>query len=324
MGGSVGVRVSILTPVGPGAVAGVLLLADQDSELEALLRAGVGSVLRVGTVSRRVLFGVDDGVVTRWSARSAELMPHGGQAVLRALLSALTERGATHTPADQIEPLALYPEAKNVHQARMLATLARARSPRAVDALLAQPPRWARGEAEMDTQVQRQLRRLVEPALVVALGPANVGKSTLANALAGRAVAVVADEPGTTRDHVGVMIEVCGVVVRYVDTPGIRAGAGSLEHEAMATALELAKRADLLLLCGDHQTPPLQPEALGLAGIPSLRVALRGDRGAAGWRADVTTAAARGEGIAELGRAVAERLVPSEADRAAGCWRFWE
>ncbi|QKK10189.1 MAG: GTP-binding protein [Planctomycetota bacterium] len=113
----------------------------------------------------------------------------------------------------------------------MLETLSRAVSPRAVDLLLDQPARWAAQglpAPPLDTpstspELSRVLDRLVVPPLVVAIGPSNVGKSTLLNRLAGRPVAVTADEPGTTRDHVGSLVDLDGLIVRYVDTPGLQA-----------------------------------------------------------------------------------------------------
>jgi 50S ribosome-binding GTPase len=193
-----------------------------------------------------------------------------------------------------------YPQAGNDIESRMLDALARAQSPRAVDLLLDQPRRWAAhlkphrphgttdrfdGDAAdtsnptdrvrefepigstgasrcEDEHRSRLLDRLIEPPLVVALGPSNIGKSTLINALAGRNVSIVADEPGTTRDHVGVMMEFDGLVVRYADTPGVRPDprdADESEHAALKIAMELAARADLLLLCGDADRPPIEP-----------------------------------------------------------------
>ncbi len=64
----------------------------------------------------------------------------------------------------------------------------------------ARPKRFKNPASEARDRV---LRRLIDPPLVVAIGPPNIGKSSLLNALAGRSVALVADEAGTTRDHVG-------------------------------------------------------------------------------------------------------------------------
>ena len=61
---------------------------------------------------------------------------------------------------------------------------------------------------------------------VVIPGAPNAGKSSLLNALARRDVAIVTDEPGTTRDLVHVALDLGGVKVVVTDTAGIREGAG--------------------------------------------------------------------------------------------------
>ena len=72
---------------------------------------------------------------------------------------------------------------------------------------------------------------------VVIAGPPNAGKSSLLNALARRDVAIVTEEPGTTRDLVHVALDLRGMKVVVTDTAGIREGAGRVEaigHRARA------------------------------------------------------------------------------------------
>lgn len=310
---------SILTPTaGAGALAVVQIAAGSGTELDAALDAAGLPRAEAGDVRVRDLMGADRGVMIRWSPECLHLYPHGGEAVLRMLTGALTRAGLTRSQAPDARRD--YPEAADDIEARMLAALARAASPLAIDALLAQPDRWRRRAPA--SPWSRELRRLIDPALVVAMGPPNVGKSTLANTLAGRAVSIVADEPGTTRDHVGVVLDFAGLVVRYVDTPGLaRTGATREEQEAVAIALDLAARADLLVLCGDAANPP---PAVAVAGRESVRVCLRRDLGPPEWACDASVSALRGEGLGELVVLVRERLVPDAALRHEGSWAFWE
>ena len=57
--------------------------------------------------------------------------------------------------------------------------------------------------------------------MVALVGQPNVGKSTLFNRIAGRRLAVVHDQPGTTRDRLHATAEWNGVPFTVVDTGGI-------------------------------------------------------------------------------------------------------
>jgi tRNA modification GTPase len=212
-------------------------------------------------------------------------------------------------------PQVRFPEAHCAREAQALEALARAKSPKAVEVLLAQCDLARAGDGEfgrVDDGVAQALDRLIDPPTVVALGGANIGKSTLLNALAKRSVSVVSAVAGTTRDHVGVELVLDGVCVRWVDTPGLREGAGMEEERAVELALGLARTANLLVACADARTPFPSLDDLGLADRRALRVGLRSDLGVRD-EADLTTAAGRGEGLDELARAVREALVRDSA-----------
>ncbi len=313
-------------PNSSGAIAIIAISADSGQALDdALHRLGIQPV-PVGRVSLRSLAGVDRGIVARWTPTAAHLMPHAGTAVVRALVRALIDAGIPE--AGPRDPRRAYPEAGSLIEARMLAALARAASPLAIDLLLDQPRRWAGephpGADRAGSAVDRDLvlRRLIDPPLVVALGPPNVGKSTLANALAGRAVSIVADQPGTTRDHVGVMLDCAGLVVRYADTPGLRDNpSDAIEAEAAAIAVRLAADADLVLLCGDSTAPP--PSVPAVRG-PVVRLALRTDLGTPAWPHDAAVCARDGRGIEHLVALILDTLVPPAALADPAPWKFWE
>ena len=295
-----------------GAIAVIELRA---LEIDPAMRALGIEHVAVGQARVRDLLGVDRGVVARWSADSIHLMPHGGVAVVREIARRLEERGARR------EGRATYPEARDAAEAGMLAVLARARSPLVLGLLLDQPRRWGGVPPREAGERDRVLRRLIDPPLVVALGPPNVGKSSLVNALAQRAVSIVADEPGTTRDHVGVMLELGGLVVRYVDTPGLREAPDAAEREAAEIALALASSADLLVIIGDATAAP--PEMPSLAHPARCFVAARSDLGLPAWPHDAAVSARTGDGLPGLAAMIRDRLVPPPLLADPAPWVFW-
>jgi tRNA modification GTPase len=82
---------------------------------------------------------------------------------------------------------------------------------------------------------------------VAIVGAPNVGKSSLINALSRREVAIVSDEPGTTRDVVEVALDLAGIPVLFADTAGLRETAGKVEREGIRRSIERARDADLIL-----------------------------------------------------------------------------
>jgi tRNA modification GTPase len=99
-------------------------------------------------------------------------------------------------------------------------------------------------------------------ALVVIAGPPNAGKSSLFNALAGEARAIVTDVPGTTRDALEVLIDVAasgeaesGAAVRWplrlVDTAGLRESTDVVERAGIELSERWVRRAHAVLACGE-------------------------------------------------------------------------
>jgi tRNA modification GTPase len=85
----------------------------------------------------------------------------------------------------------------------------------------------------------------------VILGRPNAGKSSLLNALAGYERVIVTDIPGTTRDTVEEKIRLGGLVLRLMDTAGIRETQDTVEKIGVQRALSAAQEADLALVVID-------------------------------------------------------------------------
>lgn len=115
----------------------------------------------------------------------------------------------------------------------------------------------------------REGRLLREGALVVLAGRPNAGKSSLFNALLAQDRAIVADEPGTTRDLLEERLIVHGIPVRLVDTAGLREASGAVERQGVRRAEEQLRRADLRLRVIDASAPDVAAEASALATLPA-------------------------------------------------------
>lgn len=98
----------------------------------------------------------------------------------------------------------------------------------------------------------RVLRDGVSAAII---GRPNVGKSSLLNALLGFERAIVTDIPGTTRDTIEERIRLGGVLLRLIDTAGLREAEGEVEKIGVRRSLAAAKDAELVLAVFDGSEP---------------------------------------------------------------------
>lgn len=295
------------------------------------------------------LGGVDEGLAVRLGDNWVQLMPHGGPRVVQKLIDRLVELGATF--AEKTDARAIYPEADSAIEADALHLISQAASPAAIDLLLAQPGLWRQATRAGAVDAQAVLARsavldqLVHPPAVVVVGPANVGKSTLTNRMLGRAVSIVADLPGTTRDWVAGLAELgftfrdqgagpankaaAALAVRWMDTPGLRASEDAIEQEAIALARQVIAQAAVLIVMrdGEHDWPavealPREPDVwvVNKADIGRQR---DGDDAGDGRVADqpLAISAVTGQGVDRLQAAVVRSLGFADMD-ANALWAF--
>lgn len=96
------------------------------------------------------------------------------------------------------------------------------------------------------------LREGVETAII---GRPNVGKSSLLNALAKEARAIVTDIPGTTRDIIEEFVNIRGIPLKLIDTAGIRETEDIVERIGVERSRKAIEKADLVLLMINQAEP---------------------------------------------------------------------
>lgn len=168
-------------------------------------------------------------------------------------------------------------------------------------------------QAELQAALADRRGALVrEGALIAIAGLPNAGKSSLINALAQRDIAIVSDEPGTTRDLLEVALDLDGHKATLVDTAGLREAESKVEAEGIRRARARIADADLVLWVHDVSAGPAPVACPSIeADAPLWLVANKIDRAdaarslPAGWAVqDYKVSAASGEGLEALTRAI--------------------
>jgi len=137
----------------------------------------------------------------------------------------------------------------------------------------------------------RRGEKLREGLVFAIVGPPNVGKSSLINALAERDVAIVSSIPGTTRDALEARVVLGGVPVTLVDTAGLRETADAIEAEGVRRALVRAEDADLIVEVSDSGHFADEPASL------RIMVANKSDLGQPAQAGAVAVSALTGDGL---------------------------
>ncbi|EJF76498.1 tRNA uridine-5-carboxymethylaminomethyl(34) synthesis GTPase MnmE [Bartonella birtlesii] len=90
---------------------------------------------------------------------------------------------------------------------------------------------------------------------IVIAGAPNSGKSSIMNRLAGKPVAIVTDEAGTTRDALEIRLVLGGIPIFLTDTAGFRETENKIEQLGIEVARKHIRDADLVILVYDMINP---------------------------------------------------------------------
>lgn len=130
----------------------------------------------------------------------------------------------------------------------------------------------ARELAEASAVVEELAQRMAsrgqtgEEPRVVLVGRPNAGKSSLFNVLCGENAALVADQPGTTRDYVLRRVVWDGLTCQLIDTAGLdSAGIEAGDAKSLGASVEVAAAAQ------DHSTQQRRQAAVELLCLDATR-----------------------------------------------------
>ena len=199
---------------------------------------------------------------------------------------------------------------------------------------LSQALSGAAGELDALAATYRRGRLLNEGVPCAIVGRPNAGKSALFNALLGYERAIVTDIPGTTRDTVEERVSFGGVLLRLIDTAGLREAEDEVERLGVERSRAALERAELIFLVVDGTELPLTKETVDIwrmveqAGKPWVWVVSKQDltRNSSmgvigtGGKSPIPTvelSAKTGKGMDQLERAVAA-LFPEDPGVKAG------
>lgn len=248
------------------------------ARIDAALHPATPSPLRAGDIRHGLFTGpegarLDEVLLSCPGEGKRILTGHGGGATARALLRGLEAHGA-HLEEDAPDWFGSTAWTK-----RLLASQTEAQAAAVLASSVFESPEACASMTAEELQAARAaipvVDALLRERLVLLVGAANAGKSTLFNALAGQTRALVSPMPGTTRDIVEEVLVIGGYAVRVCDTAGANPSADTLEGDAIKRMRARLADADCVLHVLDASRRPSSADRLiadWLADAPVIRV----------------------------------------------------
>ena len=325
-------QAALITPRGRGAVATWRIKGDQKLWRRLPFESAI-SLSPIDQPVGRILFGHWQGekvVLTRLSESEWELHCHGGTAAVSRIQADLESSDCRILSWQE-----LVAETETLLESEFTSATTQAVTWKTTEFLLRHPAsrilerleNWKRLAHESPDNLQTVIvecdrmlswrtfsRRLTEPALVVLAGAPNVGKSSLLNRLAGYNRTIVQNQPGTTRDVVGVDIVLEGFPITLTDTAGLRDTDDRLESMGISRAREVLQAADLILHLVDISLPDFEDDQQFASEFPhAMTILHKADCRPHTSRtisSELPVSSLSGEGVDSLIATMMARLVP--------------
>jgi tRNA modification GTPase len=267
-----------LTGVGRSAIA-VIGLAGNGSGIviEKCFRAATGSPMRRGQIRYGHWQSGESIVLTPIAEHHFEIHCHGGPAAIQAILNDLASAGVEVVSSAEFANL-LFPEKPLlIQEAEFVLQQCTTEKTAAIalNQVRGSLQDWAMAglQSEEITTVQDQARQILSsapftsrmhsPFRVVLLGPPNVGKSSLTNAIVGYARSITMNTAGTTRDVLHAETVLDGIPIRMSDTAGVRETSDAIEAEGTRRAIREINHADLVIRVRDPETQWIETQKPG-------------------------------------------------------------
>jgi tRNA modification GTPase len=274
---------AVMTGTGTGAISTMQVFGDDaEAVIQKIFKSAHNKPisLKIGNIYLGTIVDgsetIDQVTIGCEGVNTFAINCHGNPLIVEMIMQLLKKNGATLTNAEQLLAKILTAEEhKNTIQVEAKILQARAETIEGTkiilnqieDGLSAKAQNWLnqintgslekiKDEAAEILENSRTAKSIMYGCTLVLVGPANSGKSTLLNYLAGKQKAIVTDIKGTTRDWVSSKCKIGTIAVEIIDTAGLdeqfaQINDDSIESQAQKKSLEILQKADLVLLVLD-------------------------------------------------------------------------
>jgi tRNA modification GTPase len=294
---------AVMTGKGVGAIATVCVIGDGAGDIlktifkpigKGIAHFEAGNILLGDIVDAQKV--IDQVVIGCEGENEFAINCHGNPLVVEMIMELLAKHGAKPITTEQflqskiqnlksriaIEAKLEQLKANTIEGFKLLQNqIAGGLSTKAVEWLKTESLQQIQQEANAILKASRTAHYIIHGCKVVISGPANSGKSTLLNALAGTNKSIVADIPGTTRDWVSATCISGALAMEIFDTAGLDESLfihNIIDNAAQEKSIRLVERADVVIwvLDGNREISNLK---LQISNIPAIVAINKSDLG---------------------------------------------